>query len=150
MITAMDILTTHGKHPSHAVDVPAEVLKNASDLAHRVSLMSGSFGDERRITSGYRPRAYNEALIKAGKKAAKNSLHIWGAAVDLADDDRALAAWVMANLELFGHFGLWIEDTNYTREKQKDGTWKSWVHLQLIPPPSGRRVFKPYKGPPPR
>ena len=146
---SLDILTTSGRHPECQTLLTLEIAKNIEELSRSINLLFGSFGDRRRVTSGLRSPEFNAALIAAGKKAAKHSLHLRGAAADLEDDDGKLAAWCNANLDLLEHFNLWMEDTRYTREKRDNGTWAQWVHLQRFPPKSGKRVFIPYKGPPP-
>lgn len=87
------------------------------------------------VASGWRPEAVNDATANA----AKNSKHCSGQAVDLADGaGRALARWCLANLDVLEQVGLWMEDPRWT---------PSWVHLQLVPPGSGKRVYVPSTAP---
>jgi hypothetical protein len=68
----------------------------------------------------------------ASVRGALHSQHIQGNAADLATaSDPALASFIEANLETFD---IYIEDPAST---------PSWRHVQVVPPASGRRVFKP-------
>jgi hypothetical protein len=91
------------------------------------------------VASGWRPAAVNERT----SNAAAASRHLTGQAVDLQDTpDRALAAWCLANLPDLKNCGLWMERPMWT------GGRDPWVHLQSVPPRSGRRVFIPSTMPP--
>lgn len=84
------------------------------------------------LASGWRPPAVNAAT----KNASPTSLHMTGQAADVYDHGDKLDAWLMqppgqAALE---RIGLWLEHPDFTPE---------WCHLQVIPPGSGRRVFRP-------
>lgn len=83
------------------------------------------------IASGWRPTAVNDATANA----AARSKHLTGEAVDLADGPRRkLASWCLRNLDALEDLGLWMEDPRWT---------PTWVHLQLVPPRSGNRVYIP-------
>lgn len=144
MITGRDILTSSGKYLERDDYATDDVRKNAFDLAERVDRLLLSFGHKRIVTSGFRPAHVNAAT----PGAAEHSLHIVGAAVDLEDDDRELALFCGYDLNWFKTFGLWMENPRWTRKKN-GSKWNAWVHLQLIPPPSGSRVFVPNNNPPP-
>lgn len=58
----------------------------------------------------------------------------FGCAVDIADPDGKLKAWLKAHPEKLVECGLWAEDYEKT---------KSWCHLQTYSPKSGNRVFLP-------
>lgn len=129
MITVDDIITSGGKRPELLDKAPHTVMEQAALLAARVNAVMAAFGSSRAVNSGWRTPAINKA---AG--GARNSLHIVGAAVDLTDTGRTLSAWLMGNLDLVERVGLWIEDPKFT---------PTWVHLQCLPPKSGKRVFVP-------
>lgn len=131
-ITVGDILTSSGRYPKRPIDYPPshQVYAHASVLAHRLNRLHMYWGHQLRLTSGYRPMAINNRI--AG--AAKRSHHIIGAAGDAADPDWALAKFVMDDLPMLEHIELWIEDPHYT---------PGWVHFQIFPPMSGKRVFVP-------
>lgn len=87
------------------------------------------------VASGWRPPAVNDATTNA----AANSKHRTGQAVDLVDAGRrALTRWCLRNLDALEDLGLWMEDPRWT---------PSWLHLQLVPPASGRRVYIPSTAP---
>lgn len=143
MITLDDVLTTSGKHPERPRQWPpsAELLANGEALAHAVTLLLTAFGRSRSLTSGYRPPVVNAST----PGAAAHSLHELCEAGDIADNDRALARFVVVNVPLLERIGLWCEDPRYTWKKLADGTIVFWLHVQLRPPPSGRRFFVPFR-----
>ncbi len=98
-------------------------------LLSRVNKLRHAWGKPMIVTSGYRPEASNAAV--GGKP---KSAHITCEAIDIADPDKELAAWTLANLPLLEELGLYIEDPAYS---------KNWVHYQIRAPKSGKRVFKP-------
>lgn len=73
--------------------------------------------------------------INAGTPgAAVGSNHLTCNALDIADNDRRLARWLVANLHVLVDIELWMEDPRCT---------PTWVHIQTVPPVSGNRVFIP-------
>ena len=86
------------------------------------------------ITSGLRDESLQVTLIQAGKTKAITSKHLAGAAADIADPDGLLAKWCISNLQALKNIGLWMEDPGHTI---------GWVHLQMMAPKSGNRVFIP-------
>lgn len=93
------------------------------------------------IASGWRPPEINEAT----SNAAKASRHLSGEAIDLRDNGtRDLARWCLNNLDALEEIGLWMEDPQWTH--QPPG--QPWVHLQIVPPGSRRRVYVPSSRPP--
>lgn len=86
------------------------------------------------ISSGYRSREKNDAV-----GGATLSLHMTANAVDISDPDGHLKDWILQNTHLFPE-NVCFEHFAYT-----DG----WVHLQVIPVPSGNKFFIPYAGPVP-
>ncbi len=88
------------------------------------------------VSSGWRPAAVNEATCNA----AAHSKHLDALACDLRDtSERALARWCLSNLDTLEQLGLWMENPQWT---------PTWVHLQTVPPRSGRRVYIPSSAPP--
>jgi zinc D-Ala-D-Ala carboxypeptidase len=53
------------------------------DLLPLLKTLEKQIGHDLKITSGYRCVSHNEDLIKRGYKAAKNSFHLKGMAVDI-------------------------------------------------------------------
>jgi hypothetical protein len=90
---------------------------------------------EPEVASGWRPLAVNDAT----SNAAEHSRHIIAEALDTHDPDRKFARWCLRNLNELETIGLWMEDPRWTPH---------WVHLQIVPPLSGRRVYIPSAHPP--
>ena len=108
--------------------------ENLKILFQRLMELQDCIGVEFLITSGLRSEAKQEALIKAGKSKAKFSKHLIGAAADLYDPDKFLAAWCINNLPTLESIGIWIEHPDYC---------PNWLHCQVVAPRSGNRVFIP-------
>jgi uncharacterized protein YcbK (DUF882 family) len=125
MITVEQILKGHSKYDT----LPVELKKNLQTLLERVNDVAAIYPGPLTVNSGYRPPEYN---AKIG--GAPNSWHCKCAAVDFADKDGALWTWCMAHLPELAKIGLWLEDKSAT---------KTWVHMQIYPPKSGARIFKP-------
>lgn len=127
MITAEDILTTCGKHPERMDWVSPAVEQNAKTLATRVSALLLLFGFNRKLTSGFRDVASNRKL----KNASPFSKHLTGEAADIDDLSGSLKAWVLKNPDAVANVGLWCEPLHMT---------PTWLHVQMVPVPSGQRV----------
>jgi len=106
-----------------------ELLENAIDTVEKVNSLLIQFGEDRKITSGYRPAAVNAAV-----GGARKSNHMLCKACDLEDSNGKLDDWCMNNLNILAEIGLWLEHPSAT---------KGWCHVQTVPPRSGNRVFKP-------
>ena len=125
-----------GRDVKYASELTGEIEENAKELIGRVNnLLASLLMGEREVRSGWRPQGVNDAT----KNAASASKHITGQAVDLADNDRSLAKAIMLDPEALETFGLWMEDTRWT---------PTWVHLQSVPPRSGKRIYIPNSSPP--
>ena len=134
-----------GRDVKFPADLTAEIRHNAEQLVGKVNNLLNAAeldgvtpgmsvrGDA--IASGWRPPAVNDATTNA----AKASKHRSGQAVDLVDGPgRTLARWCLRNLDVLEDLGLWMEDPQWT---------PTWVHLQLVPAGSGRRVYLPSTAP---
>lgn len=108
---------------------PTQML-NMCDLLAAINYLRAKWEKPMRVNSGYRPGRFNTAAGGAPK-----SPHLMCAAIDIADPDGTLAAWLYASDDLLEHVGLYMENPDYT---------PGWVHLQIIRPASGNRVFIPY------
>lgn len=102
---------------------------SAAKTIGAANLFLEAFGYKRRVTSGWRPGAINRAT----KGASPNSKHVLCQAIDLEDNNRELMNWCLNNQDLLEKYGLWMEDPRDT---------STWVHLQIVPPPSGHRIFR--------
>ena len=84
-----------------------------------------AYGKPIAITSGARCEKHNKKI-----GGSKNSNHVKGLAIDIRNTP-ALEEFVMKNLETLD---LYIEDPKVTAQ---------WIHVQIVPPKSGKRIFKP-------
>ena len=79
------------------------------------------------VSSGYRPKPYNDAA-----HGAPNSTHLVCAAVDIHDPNEELDHWITdAILEKFDLF------------REHPSKTVGWVHLTVKPPKSRKRTFLP-------
>ena len=130
---AQDSVTGFDRRLKYPWDKKLE--QNAEDLKNKLNQLykqlpvnlKSSF----HITSAYRPGVYNERV-----GGAENSLHTTCEAVDLANINNVLGTWVLENLDVMDHIGLWVEHPEATMKTRH-------LHLQTRPPGSGRRVFWP-------
>lgn len=81
--------------------------------------------------AGQRNGGFRPQVTSVG---AKGSRHKDGHAVDRYDPKREFARWCLRNLDELSKRGLHMEDPRWT---------PTWVHLQDVPPGSGRRIFIP-------
>lgn len=110
---------------------------NLGVLLNRMNQVRQLYGKPMTITSGVRTMEDQIRIDTAAgrKKITQKSAHLLGAACDVWDRDKLLWGWVMDNLALMEHFGLWMEDKSRT---------PTWVHFQIYAPASGNRIFMPY------
>lgn len=136
-----------GRDQEHSADLTESVRNNAQFLLERVNRLLAKAAEANvepdidvrtgtAVASGWRPKTVNDRTANAGK----SSRHITGSAIDLRDSqpERTLARWCLRNLDLLDEIGLWMEDPQWT---------PTWVHLQAVPPGSGRRVYVPSTAP---
>ena len=62
------------------------------------------------------------------------SNHKQGLAVDIYDPQGRIDAWCMTNKTTLAEYGVWLEHPDAT---------PGWCHMQVVPPRSGSRVFRP-------
>jgi len=105
-----------------------EIQKNGKHTVETVNKLLSVFGQDRQLTSGWRPVAVN----KRTKGASKTSRHLTARAADIDDRDRVLTAFCLLNQDLLEELGLWMESPERTPR---------WVHVQTTEPPSKKRVF---------
>lgn len=118
----------------HKFKTNETIEKNLKILFERVLDLQKAYGKPFTIASGLRDGFLQQKLINEGKTNAKHSNHLAGAAADILDTDGELAEYLKNNLDVAKNCGLWMEDFNHT---------KGWVHVQMLPPKSGKRVFIP-------
>jgi uncharacterized protein YcbK (DUF882 family) len=118
----------------HEYKTSPNVDKNLKILFERLLEFQSAFGTDLVITSGLRDDAQQQELIAQGKTNAVHSKHLAGAAADILDADGKLSQFATTNIKLLEAIGFWIEHPDYTR---------GWVHLQILGPKSGKRIFIP-------
>lgn len=107
-------------------------------LLDKINQIRTAYNKPMTVTSGVRSiedhlRIYHQKGIPANK-IPMGSQHLKGAAVDIADPDKALWKWCMINMDLIKEVDLYLEDGAITT---------NWTHFQIFPPKSGNRIFKP-------
>lgn len=139
-----------GRDGAYAAECTLAVRRNAVETVRRVNLaleLAAADGVEpgvdqvthNAVASGWRPRGINARTANAGDA----STHITAEGCDVQDHpDRPLARWALRNLEKLEEIGLWMEDPQWT------GGADPWVHWQIRPPHSGKRVYIPSTQPP--
>lgn len=124
-----------GRHKKYPQVWTGQVQRSGAETVGRCNMLLAAYfqGTGRildRVSSGWRPKVVNDATSNAGK----TSNHITAEAIDVTDPDRAFAAWCMLNPKKLEECGLWMEDPRWT---------PTWVHLQTVPPNSGKRIYRP-------
>ncbi len=110
-------------------ELPTDVYANLMDLRDCLNVLGQKFLPPRVLTCAYRNPEHNARV-----GGAKRSTHLTGNACDIADADCKLKTFLRLHPDILVHVGLYAEDYAHT---------PTWVHLQRIPPKSGKRVFKP-------
>lgn len=72
------------------------------------------------------------------KVGANNSKHKDGRGIDIYDPRRQFASWCLAHQDELKSRGIHMEDPRWT---------PTWVHLQDVPPGSGKLVYVPSTAP---
>lgn len=103
---------------------------NLKRLHAAINKVREAYGKPMIVTSGVRSKADQMRI----NPRAPNSNHVRGLAVDIRDRDGKLWEWCMENIEMIEDLGFYLEDKKAT---------PTWIHFQLVPPRSGRRIFKP-------
>lgn len=123
-------------------DIPIAHQHNIEDYLVRVNKFRKAYGKPMICTSGYRSwahhlKVYFQLAMQRGvefveSKVPKGSQHLVGRAADWKDSDGSLYQFCLDNVPLLEECGLWVEE--------KDDQPR--VHLQSVPPKSGKRFFK--------
>jgi hypothetical protein len=124
-ITPEEILTCGGQ----LCKLPPKYEGNFNKLLSSINKFRNIYGKGMVVTSGYRTPEHNKKI-----GGASRSNHCKILAVDIFDPNKNLAEYCLNNLNVLEECGLWIEDPKYT---------KNWVHFQVVPPRSKKRVFRP-------
>lgn len=105
-------------------------VRNLNILINKVNELLDRYGKSVTMNSGYRSP---EDQARINPKAPK-SKHMECAAIDIGDKDHNFRYFCLNNLHHLVELGLYMEDPSSTY---------NWIHLQIIPPKSGRRIFLP-------
>ena len=127
-----------GRDVQFALELTAQIRANALSTVACVNALLARFylanpkAALRTVNSGWRPPAVNRGV----RRAAKRSNHLVALACDLDDDDEQLDRWLLTKpgQTALIEIGLWMEAPSFTPR---------WSHVQIIAPPSGKRVFFP-------
>ncbi len=120
-------------------DQDETVQENLKNLLDKLNQLRDAYGSPLTVTSGLRTledqlRVYAGKGITDIKKIPMKSKHLEGLACDFSDPDCKLKLFINENLPLIESLGLYMEDFKTT---------SNWVHVQIVPPASGRRFFVP-------
>lgn len=126
-----DFFTHQELNPHNYPETP-EISGNLSILHERLNELRSTYGRPMVITSCLRSQAQQQELIAQGKSNAPKSHHLTGEAVDIQDTSGSFYDWCKANEDILIKIGFWMEE--------RQGGWQ---HLQICPPKSGSRWFKP-------
>ncbi|RYG94983.1 MAG: DUF882 domain-containing protein [Alphaproteobacteria bacterium] len=129
MIEKSELL--RGRDESHASEYTPEISDNLDRFLKAINVVRILYSAPMEVASGWRPPSLNKNV----KGAAKRSNHMMGLAIDFMDLDGKLRDWVLSHLPLMQELGFFFEDFRWT---------PTWVHFQIVPPASGRRIFLPY------
>lgn len=114
----------------HNYPTTPEIQGNLDKLLAALNEVRTAYGKPMTINSGLRSQADQQRI----NPSAPKSKHLLGLAVDIRDNDGLFWAWCMMNTPLMEKLGFYFEDKNAT---------PTWTHMQLCPPRSGNRIFKP-------
>lgn len=118
--------------------LPEEHKPNLNILLQKINIIRSNYGKPLIVSSGYRSLEHHKEIYKnkgiPEDKIPMKSKHLSGEAVDIYDPRQELQKWVLNNLTILEHAGLYCEDFAYT---------KNWIHFQIIPPASNKRFFIP-------
>lgn len=104
---------------------------NLNKLADVVTALSKESMLLMRVTSGLRTKEEQMRI----NPMAPNSCHTYGLAVDLEDTHGSIFNWLIEHPDFMNKYDIYLEDRTYCR---------NWVHIQISPPKSRNRVFRPF------
>lgn len=146
MITLREYLGKEWKSLQHFLSI--EHQQNIDDLVERLNRFRSAYGEPMIVTSGYRTAADHRRIYKAKgveeNKIPWGSKHLSGQACDFADNSQALLDFILNNKALLISCGFWVEHPAWTVTP----SGSRWIHLQTVPPASGKRFFIPNNSPP--
>lgn len=114
------------------------LLRAVNDLYARAAQDGCELPDNPATGSGVSGNGHGGFRPQDCQVGASSSTHKEGRGVDRYDPHREFAAWCLAHPEELTRRGLHMEDPRWT---------PTWVHLQDVPPASGRLVYVPSSAP---
>lgn len=117
-----------GSHKFKESEVDLVTKRNLQDLIDKVNALG--YTPSMRATSCLRSLEDQKRI----NPSAMGSSHLYGCAIDIADADGKLKAWLLKNQSKLVELGLWMEHPDYC---------KGWCHLQTYKTKSGNRFFRP-------
>lgn len=132
MISKSELL--QGRDLSFPQDYNDTISDNLDSLLVALNMVRTAYAKPMKVTSGWRPASINGMI----KGASIKSNHIVGLACDFLDTDGSLFKWCVENLQLLKDNKIYLEDARWTRTATS-----GWVHMQLVRPSSGKRIFVP-------
>lgn len=129
--------------------LPEEHQENLQKICQMVCDLEAENGETYTSNSGYRTlehheeiyRIKNEKRIQAGLNpipVPMGSNHLKGLAVDLNDPKRKLQQWALSEQDGYAkNQGLYFEALEACQFPTP------WLHIQIVPPGSGKRFFEP-------
>lgn len=118
----------------HDFPTTSEIDSNLKLLLIAINQVRLAYNTPMTVVSGLRSQAFQDDLIAKGLSKASKSKHLYGQAVDIQDKDGRLWEWCMKNMSVLESADLFLEDKQST---------PTWVHFQVCPPRSGKRIFIP-------
>lgn len=114
----------------HNYTTDSTIETNLTKLLGILNQIRTAYGKPMTITSGLRNQADQDRI---NPKAPKSN-HLMGLAADISDPNGAFWAWCVLNMPMMEKLGVYFEDKNSS---------PTWTHCQIVPPKSGKRIFKP-------
>lgn len=111
---------------------------NLFRLHYCVNYLRRLYGKALTVSSGYRTvedqiRIYKQKGV-VESAIPMGSCHLIGAAIDLYDPRKEFQRWILENLHFAETLDVYFEEFDST---------PNWVHIQIFPPASRKRFFKP-------
>lgn len=130
----------------HFWEIDQKVVENLQILLEKLQRLEDAYGSKFEINSGYRTNKEHAQIYKKKNDKRKNlglpqippplhSKHLAGQAADISDPHGYVKAWIDRHPEVVKEIDLYFEEFSYC---------PGYVHVQIVPPKSGRRFFKPW------
>ena len=107
-----------------------ELEENLERLYVAVNCLRTLSGMPFQIPSGLRSKKEQEHI----NPKHMGSAHLLGLACDIYDPDGKIWDWCISNIPTLEKLSIYLEDRKAT---------PTWVHVQLLAPRSGKRIFLP-------